>query len=95
MTSARPPFPEASLAEYVVDLFLFASHKAHCAEQLEIFAARYPSATATRLHAEAVREAARAGDLYRYFKALIPHEAALRAAAAAIEPPSIPAEKVA
>ncbi|WP_336801537.1 hypothetical protein [Kaistia sp. MMO-174] len=76
---AAIPLLDASLADIAVDLFLIAQREAGTVSQLEVFAARYPSATAERTLAEARATAERAGQTYHFVKALIPHEATLRA----------------
>lgn len=80
--------PEASFADIAVDLFLIAQREAGAVNQLEIFAARYPGVSAERVLADARASAERAGQTYHFVKALIPHEAAIRAFAASIEPSS-------
>lgn len=76
---AAMPALDTSLADIAVDLFWIAQREAGAVNQLEIFAARYPSDTAERVLAEARATAERAGQTYHFVKALIPYEATLRA----------------
>ncbi|ODT18895.1 MAG: hypothetical protein ABS35_22685 [Kaistia sp. SCN 65-12] len=79
MQRAAIPSLQASFADIAVDLFQIAQREAGAVSQLEIFAARYPSDTADRVLADARAAAERAGQTYQFVKALIPHEAAIRA----------------
>lgn len=80
MPDDAPAFPSASFADHAVDLFLEARDKASTVAQLEIFAARYPGPVAERVLHDARASAERTAGLYRFVKAMVPHEAAIRAA---------------
>ncbi len=86
MSDASVQLPSASFAEIAVDLFLIAQEQAGIVSQLEVFAARWPSQAASLTLAETKASAERAGEMYRFIKAMIPHEAAIRAAVRALEP---------
>ncbi|MCX5495392.1 hypothetical protein OSH11_11800 [Kaistia dalseonensis] len=85
--------PDASFAEVAVDLFLIARDLAGIVSQLEVFAARWPSTAATITLTDTKASAERAGQMYRFVKAMIPHEAAIRSAVQALQPVAAPREE--
>lgn len=77
---AAPPLP-ATLAEIAGELYVAASQQAYNVEAFEVLAARGQIAAFDRALVEAGRAAQVLGDAHRLVKALIPHEAQVRALA--------------